>query len=623
MGGFVDAISNVGKDVVENIASKFDKTEVSQLWSRLRPMEKEFQKSEAGKDLLELNKQYIQNYQKSLQSGIDFASKLPKHQQPHPLQIAHQARNIARAATYGENDALGAFLIHQAGKTSGMDSAAAHLHQQNLADFTSSILHDYETRPTWRSLTEQERNAVDMENFERIKSEKDLIKKKTTIAGKSAPFSSFKTNVSQNKQYPTYLDLKATYAPTGNLEHNFQQYAQRVVYPLVVLPHLGTIMNNAISTPLSDLGKAAIENIKLGQGSTEYAKVMDFAHKAGVFASTAYDVYSSDYYGSRGLTSKYFGDKVGQIVYKGTHNPLFDPARKWQLAFSASAGYHTALDMTERLMKNPKDRRAIYELTQMGIDPAKVIAQKGELSDDQIQKAVWRFVDNKVFLDSSLQRAFISRTHPILRTMLMYHSYVTRQARLMMEEVFKKPLATGDLAGIAQTIAALGVAFPLVGMMTKNVTTLARGDWSDVHPQNDIDDLMGKNGAKAFALQMLEDYSHVASFGIATSYLRGASRHSAANMMVGPLGNIAGRVLEDSIHPIANGIQKGFTREGAFEDYKPILRDAIQDNPFAVDNLGKVASHYLLPTKREEAALHPKPTMRFKSKVKKPHFKKF
>lgn len=625
MGGFIDTLAQAGKDVLESSGLK---DEVGQLWSRIRPMQNEFNKSEAGKDLLSVTKDYIQNYQKSLQAGIDVANKLPKESQPHPMELRWQARNEARAATYGENDAVGAFLIHQAEKTPGMDSAAAHMHAQNLADFTASILHDTETKPEWRGLTPQEKREASAltaeENLKRIKNEEPLLKTpKSKIAATSAPFSSFKRNVSQSKETPVNLRLYPTYVPTSKLEGTLMNYAQRIVYPLVVLPHLGNIANVAISTPLEDLAKTASEQIRLGDGN-EIQQIQKFAHDAGVFASTSYDVYSANYYGSRGLLSKLANDNVGKFVYKATHNPLFDPARQWQLAFTSSAGYHTALDMADRLVKNPLDKRAIYELNKMGIKPAEVIAQKGQLRPDQIEKAVWRFTDSKIFLDTSLGRAYMSRTHPMLRLALMYHSFVSREAQLLKEEMFVKPFKTFDwtpqyFSQIAQTVAVLGAVFPLVGLLTKDITTLARGDWADVHNKQDIDDLLLKNGPKAFIDQVAEDYSHTAAFGIATSYLRGGTRFATANAMLGPLGNIAARVGDDTIHPVYNIMQD------KKPNLKPLGRDVLEYNPAAVDNLGKLAAHEFLPTKREEELEHPKPVMKFKpdKKHKLPKFKKF
>ena len=635
MGGIVDALSNLGKDAVDNISQRFGKEEVSQMWSRFRPMMNEFQKTEPGKDLLELNKQYIQNYGKALQSHLDQASQLPKDLQPHPLQLQHQSRNIARELTYGKNDALGVALIHQAGKAAqaqGMDSAAAELHQQNLADFTASLLHDLETRKEWRNFSEEDKKNFILKNADKVQNEADwfkLMQKKGQQVDTGIPFSSFKMNVQKNKEFGV-PNVKAypTYAPVSRVEHQFNQYANTIIYPTVVLPHLGTVANDLISTPLKSLAKTAAEIIKDTDGDTEFAKIQDFTHKAGILSSTAYDIYSANYYGSRGLISKYMGDRAGQIFYKSTHNPLFDAARNWQLSITASAGYHTLQQMTEKLLANPTDKRAIFELTQMGINPAHILAQKGQLTDEQIQKAMFRFTDNKVFLDTALNRSYYARTHPMLRLALMYHSYVSREARLIAGSL-KNMVKVGDLGMAAQTIAALGVAFPLVGLMTKNITTLARGDFNDVHPKQDVEDLTFQNGGKAFLDQYLEDYSHTAAFGIAAGYLRGAGRYSMNNVMIGPLGNIASRGLYDSLHPFYNAYEGKYEKEGeSFDEatgrqFKPLLRDLVEYNPAAVDNLGKIATHIFLPIKKEEEARHPKPSFKFKSKVKRPHFKKF
>jgi hypothetical protein len=99
--------------------------------------------------------------------------------------------------------------------------------------------------------------------------------------------------------------------------------------------------------------------------------------------------------------------------------------------------------------------------------------------------------------------------------------------------------------------------------------------------------------------------------------MRGSGRYALSTALVGPLGNIVGGTLYDFGHPLYRGW------EGKNMDFKPLLRDGIEYNPMAVDNIGKLVAHEFLPTKREEELRHPKPQMKFKTKQKKVHFKKF
>ena len=620
MGGVVDALANAGKDVVESSGVK---DEVSNMISHIRGRYAEFNKSEAGKDLFNLNTNYIQNFHKALQSGVDQATQLPKEMQPHPLQIHQQARNVASDVTFGKNHAAIAFLLKQAEKTPGMDDVARRMHVQNLADFTSAILHDTTSRPEFR-------DATAAEKMEAIKNEQPVPKK--VVASQGSPFSLMKRNVTQNKETPVdmgmskggKLKLDPTYGKYGGkTEHLLHNFVSMQLAPFIVIQHVGTVLNTAISTPLHDLASGMADFISRGEGS-EGKRIQDFAEKSGIFASTAYNNYAADFYGSHGLLAKYANDRVGQIFYKSTHYPLFDSARKLQLSYTAATGYHLATDMAERLVKNPTDKRAIYELNRIGIKPEDVIRQKGELRDDQIEKALWRYADSKVFLDSSLYRSQFSNSHWTVRMAGMFHSYTTRQAQLLKEEIFVKPWQTKGFtpayfAQIAQSMAVLGGVFTMAGLITKNMTMLGRGDTEDINWSKDFADLSGRNGAKAMFWQAADDWSHLGAFGIMTNYMRGSGRYALAASMLGPLGNAVTGTAYDVGHPLYHKFVDG--KELSDKAFHPAERDALEYT--LPDNLGKILANQYLPTKRQEELEHPKTSMKFKLKTKKPHFKKF
>lgn len=612
-GGIADVLVNVSKDAIDSMKGQFDKDEVSSLVSHLRSMHREYQKSEPGKDLYNLTQNYIQSYQQNLEAGVKANNNvgliMGKTYQDHPLKVKMQARNRARKLVFGDNDSAGTYLIHQASKTPTMEKSAAKMHAQNLADFTATILHDYETEPKWRKMTEDELINQKLRNLGYMKEEKPLETNKSIVGGKSAPFSTFKRNAIQSKTYPTFLDESATYKPVRNIEHNFNQYTHRVVYPIIVAAHAAQNVNLTLTTPLSVLGKTAADIIGSMHGGTEFGKIMDFANKAGIFGNTTFDMYMADYYGSRGLVSKYTNDRLGKLFYNTIHQPLFNPARKMELAIAASGGYHYTLDMVDRLLKNPSDRMALFEFKKLGIDPKYVLKQQGELTDQQIQKAMWRFVDSRMFLDTSLHRAQLAGSHPTYRIMTMYHSYVGRQAHLLEDE-FNKAWNAKDLKTWALLVGTIAIAFPQAGEMTKELTTASRGDFKDLHPIEDEKNMAFVNGPRAALREYIENYTHVGGFGIATSYIRGAARYGGANELLGPLGNAAWMSFVDSVHPLNKELVQG--KPISFEDYKPLLRDAIEYNPFAVDNLGKLISHKVLPTKKEEAAKHLKTNMRFK-----------
>jgi hypothetical protein len=540
-------------------------------------MQTEFNKSPAGQALFKVIKEdYEPALARAKQTLTDTAKSYagktaPAYIATNATEIASKSRNIARQSSFGKNDSLIAHAINWANKTHGP------VHAQNLADHVAMYMQDTVEEPI---------------------SKFNPTTKKYEQQG-TQEVSSIKKNIIRNKENKVPLNIKSVYQPQSELERKLQGYGNTILAPAIAIPHLGTVLNTAISTPLADLAKGLASVITPGGYQNTKKALLD----TGIFADTTLNAYRDLQEFSSGKIAQMSGSpKLGYILGKATHQPGFDALRSWTLAFTGATAKHTAEDMAVKFVQTGS-RRARIELEDMGLDLAKITNQKGVLKPDDIEKAVYNFVDRKVFLNTKLNRSYYANSNPIFRTTLMFHSYVAAQGRLLYHE-FSKMYRTGDVAHIAQTLAVLGVAFPVAGTLISSLEEIARGQGEEAKTGDKLSNLMFQNGIEAGTMQYLDAYAHMAGFGVATSYVRGALRQHLSDLLVGPVGNVAVRGIQDAAH-FGQGLYRATTGgELKGSDYKPLERDLLEDT--LPDNIGKILSHKFIPSTKEEAERNPK-----------------
>lgn len=522
-----------------------------------KSLESGFRETQAGNDFADLLKnKYIPIYQQAREKLFTSASSLPTHMQPAPHELDSQARNIARVNTLGQNDYRGVGLIKAVEKEPGLSPLQIQMKQQSLADHVHMFLKD-------------------------------------TVPSGTGPQSQFKRNVRFNKELPTKITTEAHYTTPSPTERFFTRAASKTMLPFIAIPHIGTLMNYAINTPLQDLAKgvadATFHNSNLRQ------QVADF----GLFAGTVSDAYAVRHYGAKGIIARATGkDQFGVIVNQLTHQPGFNALREWTISIGAATGKHSVERMAEQLVSSGgTDKVAIYQLKKMGLNPTEVMLQKGQLNPDQYRKAIFNYVDNKVFLDNTMQRSYYSGASWYNRMGSMYHGYVSRQGALLKHALTTELTKNGPV-GVAQTFAMLGIGFPAVGAGLKTLEMYGRGQFQEADPKEDYRKLSGAEGIKPALEEWLDAYSHMAAFGVATSYMRGAFRSRLANEMLGPVGNEGINLIQDTA-ALAASIYKDPSKP----KYKPLARDVVEDT--MPDNLGKLIAHQALPTAKEEKARNP------------------
>jgi hypothetical protein len=551
MGGF----SVAAKAVVDAVP----KEEMGQIVAKtFTSLEKGMRETDAGNDIADLLKnKYIPLYHSAREKLFQGASSLPKHLQPAPHEIDSQARNIARLNTLGRNDYRGVGLIKAIENQKGLSPLQIQMKQQALADHVHMFLKD-------------------------------------TVEKHSGEQSQFKLNVRGDKENAVKLNTAAKYHPPTPAERFLTRLASKPMLAGIAIPHIGTLMNYAIDTNLKDLAKGFAQATFNNQG------VRQMVADHGIFASTVADAYAVRFYGSRGIISTATGsDAFGTIVNQLTHQPGFHQLREWTLSIGAATGKLTAERLADQLIKSGgQDKVAIYQLKKIGIEPADVLVNKG-LNPDMMRRAIFNYVDSKVFLDNSMQRSFYSQASWYNRLATLYHGYVSRQGA-MLRDAFVDDIMhhRNGFVNTAQTLGLLGIAFPAVGVGLKSLEMWGRGQFQEAQPKEDFETLAGKHGPSKAVMEALDGYSHMAAFGIATSYMRSATRHQLLNSAMGPIGNEIANLGQDTVSAFHD-----FSSSEPNKSFKPLERDALEDT--MPDNIGKLLAHQLLPTKSEEKKRHP------------------
>jgi hypothetical protein len=533
-----------------------------------KSLESGMRRTEAGNDFANLFKEkYFPKLNQNRQELVTQALQMPKHLQPAPHEIESMAKNKTRMQVLGSNDYRGVGLIKAIEKQPGLNPLQIRNEQQSLADHVHMVLKD-------------------------------------TVPNKRGPQSKFKMNVERpftfhpvtGEKIPNVnrvpITTDARYHPAGPVERLVTKVANVTMLPAILIPHIGTMFNIATNGDLRDLTKGFVE------ATLHNSNLKQAIADTGIFAGTASHAYTAKYYGSRGFMSKLGGDKFGEIMYNVVHQPGFNAMRDWQLAIAGAGGKLVAERQAQALLKNGgQDKIAIYQLKKMGLTPADIIA-KGGLDPDMLRRAIYNFVDRRLFLDNTMQRSFYSSANAFMRLTTMYHGYVSRQGKLMADLLWNEAVkGKSGLVGAAQALGMLGIVFPTVGAGLKTLEMYGRGQFQEADPKEDFKKLTGQEGGKEFLKEYIAGYTHMGAYGVATDYFRGMSRHMLLNSAAGPVGNEIANLAQDTLHA---GLS--YDPDKPNKSLIPLERDVLADT--MPDNIGKILVHQLLPTKQEEKERH-------------------
>ena len=390
--------------------------------------------------------------------------------------------------------------------------------------------------------------------------------------------------VSEEKPIPM-LNVKPTYEPVGNPERVAHEVLRMVQIPFVAIPHIGQYFHLGMSAPLQGVGKALLRMNEDEMNSTLEA--------SGILANTEWDVVHSEILARSGKIAQWTNmPTAAEIVRKGIHQPGFNYMRLKQLSAAAAVGFHSAQFWATNALKG--DKRALAELAEMGIDIADVKEQGGQLTEAQYAKGVYHFVNNRFFVNKTIDQSMYGNANFFMRSAFMYHSFVSSEMAYIGREL-RKQFKAGDVKGIAQFVGTLGVVFPAVAPMLKSLELLARTgslQQAQSSAQKDYKSLTHPDSFGDFTGTYFDMLAHIGAMGAYYNYTQAIKSSRLANAIVGPMIGMGITDVEDAVNALRG------------KSKNPLGRDVTQLIPV----VGKPLSHRLFPTLKEQKEENLKPS---------------
>lgn len=397
----------------------------------------------------------------------------------------------------------------------------------------------------------------------------------------------FRKRAGEGSEIPS-LHTDPTYYAPNKIERTLSSVLRTVQIPFVALPHLGQYFHIPATAPLLDgIGRSLLR--------MDHKQMTKTVEMSSILANTEWDVIHSDIAARTGRVARWTGSPTAaSIISKSIHTPLFNYARLQQLATAGSVGFHSAIYYGKMATKG--DKLAIAELNEMGIDVAAVLARKGKLTEEELAKGVYHWVNNRMLVNKTIDQPLLMNKNFVARSAYMYHSFVRSETAFIKREILKRFKAE-DIKGIAQFAGTLGIVFPAVAPLLKSAEMLVRTGSpaaTGAQLQKDYTDLMGKNGIKSAASAYIDMLSHIGAAGAALNYANAIKGHRLANAMMGPMLGMAATDAEDAYNAAFSPSKTGK------HPLKPLERDALQMVPV----FGKPLSHRLIPSTKEESSIH-------------------
>lgn len=382
---------------------------------------------------------------------------------------------------------------------------------------------------------------------------------------------------------PNKLDVTSVYQHKNIIENFASRRARQFLSPLIVFPHLSTFFNLAWA-PLTAIGKT--------MSGWSDAEVSQIVESAGIYNNLIHSMVDEDLRNSTGFIAKRTAPVYGRIAGALFHNPGFNMLRKAQLHTAGILGYHSAMYWAEEAVRG--DRRAILELKEMGLDVNAIRQRGGQLTLEEKQQAIFQFVNNRVFVDKSLDRSLNATKNPWMRMLTMFHGYVNNQQIFMRREI-QKMLDAGDYAGLARFAGTVGLVFPAIAPLIKSLEVLGRTaslKQAGQSAQQDYTTLAHPQSTGQLVHEYADLLSYFGSWGMFFHYMDSAKNDRLALQLMGPIAGSVTRTGQDLINYTLNPSPKTGRR-----NVRPLAKDILQQT---VPVGGNILANRLFPSRQKK-----------------------
>jgi hypothetical protein len=373
------------------------------------------------------------------------------------------------------------------------------------------------------------------------------------------------------------LDESPTYTSPNIAEEGYTKFLRATQAVYAFAPHLAMEVNLALRSPFMALIKGTMGMDWRAMKQTRDASAIMSLHEM--------DVVRQDIAAGTGMISHWTkSPTLARIFDKVWHIPLFHYIRRLQIIHAGNVGFHSAIYWAGKLMKGSK--MATEELEAMHIDPAVVRMHGGKLDPDELERAMYHYTQQTMFLRSGMHMPITANKNFFMRSQTMYHFFVRAQF-VFMRDTFTRMLRGGDVAGIARYIAVAGAVFPNIAPLLVGLETLLRTaspSQAGYEVREGYRKLYHPKGAAEWARNYISLLSHIGAISYYGSLMKSLENYGTLKTIVGSKYSTPIVYLQD-IGQALIGMSK-----------KPLGRDILQTVPL----VGKPLSHQLLPTKKEE-----------------------
>jgi hypothetical protein len=263
-----------------------------------------------------------------------------------------------------------------------------------------------------------------------------------------------------------------------------------------------------LAEPFQSLNSLLMTNAKsmylsLDDFTTSRAAAHEFAMKSGaLIAETVQDL--KDYANGKDLQGKLF-------YYTG-----FNAGRRANLILAANAGKHYAIELNDKLIRNPTDAHIHEQLKSIGLDAQKLL--KHGLTQEDTLIAGRRVAEATQFMNSPLDTPLGWHKSPLMRLVFLYKSFAYNQGRFLLDQ-----LGNSLKRGKYENLAYFTVLFPVMGEVLGDLETLTRGrDPFKDRPREAKD-------------RYIDNIVRLGGFGIASGIVGAFNRQNIAEWVMGPV----------------------------------------------------------------------------------------
>lgn len=374
------------------------------------------------------------------------------------------------------------------------------------------------------------------------------------------------------------LNTDPTYEKPAQWERKANSVLDTVMLPFLSIKHIGQFFALPASSPLSAIGKSLF--------SMNHEEMRATIDASAITASTLWRSMYRDILGETGKVSEWTDKpEVGKILARTIHQPGFTWMRKLQLNTAGTVGYHSAIQWAHNFAKLG-DRTSELRLRELEIDPDEVKAQGGKLNEEQLQKAIYHYTNNRLFFNKHIDSSLWQNRNLFARSMFMYHSFVGSETAYLRRELLLLAKA-GDYKSLAQFAGTMFVLFPQIAPLIGGAEKLLQTG-SPTQAKEEVEERYSRFWHPRGTGDWLANYatllSHLGAAGVYFNYVNAIKGHRLATAMLGPLLGAGVTDISDIVGAATGG------------SAKPLERDVLRQT---VPVVGPAASHLLAPTTAE------------------------